>query len=171
MATGFMNGMAFKKLVTDTMLQTLQNHMQAFNAQSTDLLHQAITDLGVVDTGQLLESSYTNVVSTPNSVILTATTGVDYAIYPLLGLGSSRNVGPRNWFFLWANKVTTSLGLSGFNNTTFQPAPASSINKSYTVKTFRRENITSIKALKGFSRGNVTKLKSGAYSVKFTRKK
>lgn len=166
----FINGDTWKKKVKADMLELLKRNMGAFNNQSNQLLKQSIRELGVVDTGQVLDSSYANAKSTPTSVILQAFTPVAHGIYPLLGLGSNRGYGPRNWFFLWAYKIMQTLGIKSKMLTTYQPKAVGNIKKSYSVTTRKRAQASQIKPLSGFTRSDAKFTKSGAISVKFTRK-
>lgn len=167
----FINADSWKKQVKADMLELLKRNMGAFNNQSNQLLKQSIIELKVVGTGELLDSSYSNTKSTPNSVILQAFTPVDHGIYPLLGLGSNRGYGPRNWFFLWAYKVMQSLGIKSKLLTTYHPPAALMIKKSYTIRTKLPHDVSSIRALKGFKQNSVsTNQNNTAISIKFTRK-
>lgn len=106
--SGFRSGSARK--IGQAMLEKLQKEQFEIESKGTQLIQNSVEELNVVDTRNLKSKTNVKTFSTSTAFVIRGqTVNVPYAIYPLLGLGTSRAYGERNWFYRWSNKMTAYL--------------------------------------------------------------
>lgn len=192
--SSFINGEVFKRVVAKKVLAKLASKASQIETKSKELLHKSINDLKVKDTGALDKGSDSKVTMTANSMIITAYSTAEYAIYPLLGLGQNRKYGPRNYLYRWLSLLSAYLGLKPstlritpnmtvkesnkkvqsripkYARATKQPPKLLKGQRSYSVRVANKALTSQIKPMKGFTANKVSFGKTGkSYNVTFKK--
>jgi hypothetical protein len=170
----FINGEVFKRVVARKVLANLASKASQIETKSKELLHKSINDLKVVDTGKLDRGSDSKVTMTDTSMIITAYSTAEYAIYPLLGLGQNRKYGPRNYLYRWLTDMSNYLGLKNtgakYTQVTTQPSKLATGQKSYSVRVANTGLTNKITPMKGFTANKVSFGKTRkSYNVTFKK--
>lgn len=165
----FINASQVSKVLKKEVIDLVAQKADQYNYQFTKLLKDSVEELDVIDTRNLQNNSYTETNKINNGVKITATSDTDYAIYPFLGLGSSRQKGPRNWLALWVSKVGQIFGFK-YKFKTIQPKAYKDVKKGYSIKSYNEKNANAIKPGKGFVKTKIKQNKKGQFVTSFKRK-
>jgi len=130
MASGFVNGGAFKLAITQKMLQKIKDKGSVLEAQATKMQKEAILFMRAVDMEEMYDKATSIMAVTLNSILLKFQNPTKQSVFVTYGLGGNREYGPRNFIMLAISLFLQSIG-SGYGTaiSAGQPRRSSTIKE------------------------------------------